>query len=248
MRSCSIVIPCYNEAKRLRIESFKCFSNLNHAVRFLFVNDGSTDNTKEILETLCDFNPEKLSVHHIRHSGKAEAVRQGVLKSLKNNPDFVGFWDADLATPLGVILEFCELLERNHQLHMVFGARVKLLGRKIERRMVRHYPGRVFATMASVMLGLAIYDTQCGAKLFRCSDKLGVIFEQRFKTKWAFDVELIARLKQRNEITLETSIYEFPLIEWCDVKGSKVKPGDFAWALIELSQIFWTYLRPWKSP
>ena len=244
MSCCAIVIPCYNEANRLPVETFRRFSDLEHPIKFLFVNDGSTDSTRMILESLCKFNSEKLDVRNIRHVGKAEAVRFGVLEALQSNPDYVGFWDADLATPLEPILDFRDLLEQNLNLHMIFGSRVKLLGRQIERRMIRHYPGRVFATLVSVILRLGIYDTQCGAKLFRSSAEIRGLFEKKFKTNWAFDVELLARLKQGNKLRLETVIYEFPLMEWHDVRGSKVNPGDFFQALFELSKIYWSYLRP----
>ncbi|MHC4178100.1 MAG: glycosyltransferase, partial [Planctomycetota bacterium] len=194
MDDCIIVVPCYNEARRLDTGAFQQFVARGHLARFLLVNDGSTDDTAAALETLRRWNPGKFDVCHLpRNVGKAEAVRQGVLRALQRPVDSVGFWDADLATPLEAIPQFCELLRRDPRLQMVIGARVKLLGRTIERRILRHYLGRLFATAASVVLRLPVYDTQCGAKLIRASAEMRALFDEPFRTNWIFDVELLAR-------------------------------------------------------
>jgi glycosyltransferase involved in cell wall biosynthesis len=248
MSSAIIVIPCYNEAQRLQIHPFKAFVCAGHPQRFVFVNDGSTDGTVNVLQALHDDDPERYAICDLpRNVGKAEAVRTGVLRALAARPDYIGYWDADLATPLETIPTFCKLLDARPDLEMVFGARVRLLGRSIERRAVRHYLGRIFATAASLTLEMDIYDTQCGAKLFRVSPAMQALFEEPFLTRWLFDVEILARLIQVRRGSrlpqVEDIIYEFPLPEWHDVAGSKVRPWDFVRAFFELATIYWHYLR-----
>jgi glycosyltransferase involved in cell wall biosynthesis len=249
MSSAIIVIPCYNEARRLQVDKFKAFARAGHPQRFLFVNDGSTDGTLQVLQKLHDEDPQRFACHDLpANLGKAEAVRRGLLRAFEAGPDYVGYWDADLATPLEAIPLFCELMDARPDIEIVFGARVRLLGRAIQRKASRHYLGRVFATAASLTLGLAIYDTQCGAKLLRASPAIQGLFQQPFATRWLFDVEILTRLIQaRRGTTLPQAddvVYEFPLLEWRDVEGSKVKAVDFVKSFFGLALIYWKYLRP----
>jgi glycosyltransferase involved in cell wall biosynthesis len=246
--SVAIVIPCYNEAHRLRVSEYKAYVAAEPSHRFVFVNDGSNDATLQVLQDLHHNFPQQCSYVDLpRNVGKAEAVRQGLLAAFETNPDFAGYWDADLATPLETIPAFCHLLESRPDIDMIFAARVRLLGRAIARSPVRHYLGRVFATAASLTLGLPMYDTQCGAKLFRVSPLVCSLFQQPFLTRWLFDVEIIARLIQVCQRDRRRSpkdlIYEFPLQTWTDVAGSKVKPVDFFKSFYDLTRIYWTYLR-----
>jgi dolichyl-phosphate beta-glucosyltransferase len=247
MSSAIIVIPCYNEAQRLPIHAFHAFARKGHPHRFLFVNDGSTDSTGSVLHTLHDAAPERYMLCDLpRNVGKAEAVRTGVLLAWAAGPDYIGYWDADLATPLETIPAFCTQLDTNPALEIVFGARVRLLGRSIERRAIRHYLGRLFATAASITLQLGIYDTQCGAKLFRASPAMRALFQDPFLTRWLFDVEILARLIRTRRGTrlpqVEDILYEFPLHAWHDVAGSKVRLWDFFRAFFELAMIYRYYL------
>ena len=246
MASARIIIPCYNEKDRLDVTSFRDFKNSAHQVTFLFVNDGSTDGTHKLLESLRASDPIRFSVLDLQpNRGKAEAVRQGILTALDSSPEYVGFWDADLATPLDAIPEFLDLAESRPDLEIIFGARVKLLGRRIERRAARHYIGRLFATAVSVVLGLAVYDTQCGAKLFRVSPPTNALFQEPFHSRWIFDVEILARLVQARRgkqlPQADEVIYEFPLLQWRDVPGSKLSYGDFIRAAWELARIYGRY-------
>jgi glycosyltransferase involved in cell wall biosynthesis len=242
MASARIIIPCYNEEKRLDLAGFRAFKSSSHSITFLFVNDGSTDKTLQLLQSLNASDPTKFTVLDLaQNRGKAEAVRQGYLSAVDALPDYIGFWDADLATPLDAIVQFIDILESRLELEMVIGSRVKLLGRRIERRRTRHYLGRFFATAVSTALNLAVYDTQCGAKLFRVSSPINALFQQPFYSRWIFDVEIIARLIQSRRGTElpqpENVIYEFPLTQWTDVPGSKLRYSDFvraAWQLLRI--------------
>jgi glycosyltransferase involved in cell wall biosynthesis len=246
MASATIVIPCYNEENRINVSAFRNYITPSHDIRFLFVDDGSTDGTAQLLENLHSFDSRKFVVLRLpQNCGKAEAVRQGILAAADFGSNYVGFWDADLATPLSAIPQFIDLAEGRPEFQIVMGARVKLLGRVIERRGSRHYVGRIFATAVSTLLDLNVYDTQCGAKLFRTSLSLHELFHEPFLSRWIFDVEIIARLIQTRRPTLlppaKDIIYEFPLTEWRDVAGSKLQYGDFCRAAWELGRIYFRY-------
>jgi dolichyl-phosphate beta-glucosyltransferase len=243
LNSCALVIPCYNEAARLKSDVFIDFARQNPNIHFVFANDGSRDGTSAVLKALASEIPEQSTVlDNTVNQGKAGVVRQGVLHAIDNlDVDIIGFWDADLATPLPTAIEMLQVLDTNSNLWMVFGARVQLLGRHIHRKPQRHYLGRVFATCVSMLLGLPIYDTQCGAKLFRRTPQLRTLFAEPFLSRWIFDVEIINRfmhLPESSRPKPEEAIYEFPLKYWKDVDGSKVKPFDFFKALADLYKIF----------
>ena len=244
MAECTIVVPCYNEAQRLDLRAFIEYA-ARHDEAFLFVNDGSTDSTREVLEDLVAVNPETFSTLNMPvNRGKAEAVRLGMLQAFSRGSSYVGYWDADLATPLEAIADFRSHLNRHPHVELVMGARVQLLGRTINRRITRHLSGRLFATAAACVLRLPVYDTQCGAKLFRATDRVRSLFGQPFATGWIFDVELLARLLTAispEGTPPEQLIHELPLSQWRDIAGSKVKFCDFLRAALQLSAIYRGY-------
>jgi glycosyltransferase involved in cell wall biosynthesis len=242
-----LIVPCYNEATRLDVASFRLFLAEGRGVRILFVDDGSRDGTVKVLENVCAGFEDSASVLGCpKNGGKAEAVRLGILHALERfDPAFVGFWDADLATPLDALARFAETFAQHAAIEMVFGARVQLLGRHIERRAARHYAGRVFASVVSTLLRMKIYDTQCGAKLFRVTGDTRRIFADPFLSKWVFDVEILARyqaLLGRTPEQLQQVIYEYPLEKWTDVAGSKLHARDFAISFGDVLRIYRKYL------
>jgi glycosyltransferase involved in cell wall biosynthesis len=236
-----VVVPCYNEAERLDSRAFRDFGLPGRTLRFCFVNDGSRDATLAVLQGMCREQPELGFVIDLpENRGKAEAVRQGLLAALDTGAGAVGFWDADLATPLAELERFCEVLDRSPDIEVVLGSRVRLLGRQIERSAPRHYLGRVFATGASLTLGLPVYDTQCGAKLMRATPLVRELLATPFLTRWVFDVELLARVVQQtrgSDLPIERRVYELPLVRWIHVPGSKVRPWDFVRSGLELLRI-----------
>lgn len=235
-----IVVPCFNEEKRLDGDAFAGYARRNPDVGFLFVDDGSRDRTAERLEALRASEPAGIAVHAMAtNCGKAEAVRTGMLMALAGDREAVGYWDADLSTPLDEIQPFCDVLRGNPKILAVLGCRVRRLGADVRRRSSRHYLGRVFATAASLVLGLPIYDTQCGAKLFRVDPRVRDVFASPLTSRWVFDVEVIARLRSGlDDIEAEQLLYEQPLRRWSDVPGSKLGPRHMLVALLDLLRIW----------
>ncbi len=253
MTTATIVVPCYNEAERLDVARFHGFASGRPGIRFLLVNDGSRDDTLTRLMQLEAEDSKHFSVFDLpRNGGKAEAIRQGVLHAAEMQPDFIGYWDADLATPLDAIPNFIEVLRRRPEVLLVIGTRLPLLGHDIRRRPIRRLLGRAFAQAASLTLGTKIRDTQCGAKLFRNTSQMLAAFAEPFDSRWIFDVELLARLiaigslttRPRSNLSLKNLLYELPLDYWEDVAGSRLKRSDFVKAIGDLSRIWWRYLRP----
>ena len=243
-----IVVPCHNESARFHPDVFSDFLAENPDIGFIFVNDGSKDDTLKILRTLAEKWPGRAQVADLpKNEGKAEAVRRGMLAAFDASPLCAGYWDADLATPLNEIPRFAEVLKRCPEHDIVIGARVKLLGHDIRRKLTRHYLGRIFATIAATTLGIEVYDTQCGAKIFRTTDETQELFRQPFHVNWTFDVEILARLvkirREKGGQAPENSLYELPLNAWRDISGSKLRMIDFFIALTEMFRIFRRYRR-----
>ncbi len=239
------VVPCYNEAERLDIDAFVVWISESPDTDFIFVNDGSRDSTAEILDSLRSRFPNRISILTLdENKGKAEAVRLGIQAALNENPAFVAFWDADLATPLDEIERFLEIFRTGPGLEVVIGSRVKLLGRQIERNMWRHYLGRFFATLVSLLLRLEIYDTQCGAKMFRAGALIQTAMSQPFQTRWLFDVEILARYIEAHPdglLGVRRCVYELPVNSWKDIRSPSLTPSAYLRAAFSLLSIIKVY-------
>ncbi len=241
-----IVVPCFNEAERLPREAFLDYAAAHEDVRFLFVDDGSTDGTRDLLLDLRACSVGRIDVLFLdENRGKAEAVRQGIRRALDLGPLTFGYWDADLATPLDRIAVFADVLDERPEIHVVIGSRIKLLGSDIRRSALRHYVGRILATFASWAVDLPVYDTQCGAKLFRNVRGTRWAFRAPFETRWLFDVEILARLgrlgRRRSAFQTRQCVCELPIPVWHDAPGSKIRLMDGFRALWQLLRIGWGY-------
>jgi dolichyl-phosphate beta-glucosyltransferase len=231
-----VVIPCYDEERRLDATSLTSLAESGR-VRILFVDDGSTDGTGPVLDRLSS-GSEAVEVMRLPSNvGKAEAIRRGFLRAVESGAGIVAYYDADLATPPDELLRLLELIEGRPDLAVVLASRVRLLGWRIDRRPLRHYLGRVFATIASLLLHIPVYDTQCGAKAFRASPALREAIAAPFRSSWVFDVELIGRLL-RGSSNVEpvplAAFEEMPVRVWRDVPGSTLGVVAMGRALADL--------------
>ena len=243
MRSIAIVVPCYNEAERLNPFAFHRFLADSPRCRLVFVNDGSRDATLDVLHRLqsaCETGLVEV-VDLAQNQGKAEAVRQGMWHALATGAELMGFWDADLATPLDAVDDFIRVFDRYPKIEIVVGSRLPLLGHAVERNEKRGFLGRCFAWAASFSLGIRLRDTQCGAKMFRRSPVLAAVLHRPFLSSWIFDVEILARwrqLRSHGAADLNECLYERPLDVWTEVQGSRLKLADFLKAPLELWSIY----------
>lgn len=194
-------------------------------IGFLFADDGSTDATAQTIGKIVALYPEQAELLQLpKNQGKAEAVRRAVLhiSDSSNKSTWIGFWDADLATPLSEIPVFLDILTRQPGIHGIIGSRWKHLGAEIERSPFHDFTGTVVAALLSLFLRFPVYDSQCGAKIFKTS-LAEVIFRRHFLSRWLFDVELFCRMEMiYSRQYLSRHILEKPLTAWRDVAESKL--------------------------
>lgn len=236
MSKIALIIPCFNEAGRLDTAVILDWTSKRSNYDLYFVNDGSTDGTRDLLLKLSSHLPNQIYYLDSKQNvGKAASIRKGILYALQFPYSYAGYFDADLSTPLEEIERLIQLIQKQTY-STVFGSRIRKGGATIIRSSFRHIIGRCIATIIDLRFKLNIYDTQCGAKVFKVCT-LKEVVQEDFKTKWFFDVELFLRLRKINKL----QILEEPLRTWQDKSASKLNFLSFPLILKELAVLLCKY-------
>ena len=218
MQKVAIIIPCYNEAKRLDFKNIEQLL-LNSNMDIFFANDGSKDNTVDIINAIILNNSERcFLIDFEENSGKANTIYKAINKiNEEQQYDFIGYFDADFSTPANEVIRLVAELDKR-KCQFLMGSRILLLNSGIKRKYHRHIIGRIIITLINFKFKLGIYDTQCGSKLFS-KTIIPKAFNKPFYTSWLFDVEIFIRLQKQNLLVhgIETPVYN-----WKDVDGSKL--------------------------
>lgn len=225
----SIIIPAYNEEKRIKPtleDIYKKLENKNWNYEILVVNDGSKDKTIEIIKELSlKINNLKLIDNKENH-GKGYCVKQGMLQS---KGKYRLFMDADNSTTIDQFDNFLPYFDQGYDI--VIGS-IEVKGAKINERagFYRRFLGHFSKLLIRIVLGIKIYDTQRGFKAF--SDyTIDPIFNKQTIDRWGFDFEILYVANK-----LGYKIKEVPVI-WNNPSDSKVKPSTYISVLIELFKV-----------
>ena len=237
MQKIAIIIPCYNEELRLDFDKVTTFLQQSN-ISVYFANDGSTDKTAELaLEFIKHNSSNCFLINYKKNVGKANVIYKSIQTiSGYNKYDAVAYFDADFSTPASEMTRLINEQEKTNA-DFVLASRVLLLNSGIKRKKLRHYIGRFILTFINIKFDLAIYDTQCGAKVFS-KRVIPIAFSKPFFTSWLFDVEILIRLKQQNLIK---NGKEITITNWKDVEGSKLSWKSGFKILRELYLIYTKY-------
>ena len=209
----SVVIPAYNESRRLG-KTLDILSRYLAAQSFkyeiIIVDDGSMDRTPELVRDLAQLYPGIRLVGYSRNKGKGNAVRHGIQRS---RGKLILVMDADGATPIAEFERLHSCLQDN-QNAIIIGSRRNTASTRVRTALHRKIIGRIFNSFL-FLLTPGIEDTQCGFKLFPASIAAQLSARQTLKG-FAFDVEIL-HAALRNHI----EVIEVP-VNWNNQAGSKV--------------------------
>jgi dolichyl-phosphate beta-glucosyltransferase len=210
-RSLSIIIPAYNEAKRLPASLVKVREYLSAAqwdfVEVVVVDDGSTDGTVQVAR-----DAGARVFQNPGNRGKGYSVKHGMLEA---KGEWALFTDADLSSPIGEVEKLWGAVERE-RVQVAVGSRAvdrSLVG--VHQPLLREAMGRFFNAAMRLVTGLPFKDTQCGFKLFQSAAGREVFSRQQLDG-FGFDVEVLFIAKQLGYQAVEVPV------RWDNVEGTKV--------------------------
>ena len=229
--SLSIIIPAYNEEKRIKQTIIALRSYLKpkkYIYEIIVVDDGSTDGTLSVLK---DTLSADLRVITITKSGKGAAVKEGVMSADKEN-EYVFFMDADLSTDPSEIGAFIDIFKEEPETNVIIGSRYLPEGSVIIQPPFRNLVGRTFSLIKSKLLGINFFDSQCGFKAFRMQTAKKLFAKSEIKG-FSFDVEILYIALLNGIKVKEKSV------NWHHKPGGHVNLiADSIPMLIELFQVF----------
>lgn len=228
----SIIIPAYNESARLGATLDRVLHHVavqHWDAEVIVVNDGSQDDTAEMVLARARANPALRLVENPGNHGKGYSVRNGMLKAAG---EIRLFTDADLSSPIEEASKLFSAIEAGADVSI--GSRWLQPDTQEQRQsLLRQFYGRTFNLMLRILLGLRFKDTQCGFKAFSRSSAQK-LFSMQTIEGWGFDAELLF-LADR----LGLNVKELPVI-WSDAEGTRIHPlRDGLHMMAEVLNIRW---------
>lgn len=229
MTKLSVVIPAYNEAKRIKetlLDVQAYLSKQAYSYEVLVVNDGSKDETASVVTEIQKSFPALKLIDNPENHGKGWVTKQGMLKA---EGEIRVFMDADNSTKISEIAQFLPYFEQGYD--VVLGSR-RIEGSNVaqDQDLFRAFQGWVFRIIVHTLVPVGVIDTQCGFKAFS-KKATEVIFPKQTIYRWAFDVEILA-LARKNRFQIK----ELP-ITWVNDADSHVKLSGKIKMLLEVVQI-----------
>jgi len=212
----SIVIPAYNESARLGATLEKVLAYVHSQqwdVEVLVVNDGSRDNTADIVRTFAAKDPALRLVENPGNRGKGYSVRNGMLHA---QGKIMLFSDADLSSPIEEAPKLFDALEKGADI--AIGSRWLRAETQTQRQPLhRQLFGRIYNLILRLTLGLQFADTQCGFKAFKRS-AVDAIFPRQKIERWGFDPEILFLARK-----FGFKVKEVP-VAWGHSGGTRINP------------------------
>ena len=231
-----ILIPYYNEMNRIDMDPILDFvSEID--CDCIFIDDGSSDGSGIFIQNYLSKNKTRKGFNFsiffesiAKNSGKSNAVRHGILAASQLGYNYALVQDFDLPYLAADGTRAFQEAEKRSQI-LISGARIRLAGSEVSRSSLRHWIGRVIATLIHLFAYHGVYDPQSPCKVYKIQE-VSPYLHRKFETKWFGDIELLGRIgKDSNQV------YEFPLLRWNDIEGGKLSISRALIVVIDLIKL-----------